>query len=63
MTQKTADLSTLLFDRIPQPRQFEDRLWEAADNLRANAKLKANEYATPLLGLFFLRYASNRFNA
>lgn len=63
MTQNTADLSALLFDRIPQTRQFEDRLWEAADNLRANAKLKANEYAAPLLGLFFLRYASNRFNA
>jgi type I restriction enzyme M protein len=58
-----ADFSVFLFDRIPPTRQFEDRLWEAADNLRANAKLKANEYAAPLLGLFFLRYASNRFNA
>ncbi len=53
----------LLFDRILRTRQFEDRLWTAADNLRANAKLKASEYAAPLLGLFFLRYASNRFNA
>jgi type I restriction enzyme M protein len=53
----------LLFDRIPRARQFEDKLWTAADNLRANAKLKASEYAAPLLGLFFLRYASNRFNA
>ncbi len=59
----SSDFSVFLFDRIPQTRRFEDRLWEAADNLRANAKLKANEYAAPLLGLFFLRYASNRFNA
>jgi type I restriction-modification system DNA methylase subunit len=58
-----ADFSVFLFDRIPPTRQFEERLWEAADNLRANAKLKANEYAAPLLGLFFLRYATNRFNA
>lgn len=58
-----SDFSVFLFDRIPQNRQFEDRLWFAADNLRANAKLKSNEYAAPLLGLFFLRYASNRFNA
>lgn len=57
------DLQELLFDRIPKPRKFEDRLWTAADNLRANARLKSSEYAAPLLGLFFLRYASNRFNA
>ncbi|MFL6284259.1 MAG: N-6 DNA methylase [Pyrinomonadaceae bacterium] len=56
-------LESILFDRIPKPRKFEDRLWSAADNLRANARLKSSEYAAPLLGLFFLRYASNRFNA
>jgi type I restriction enzyme M protein len=56
-------LEGILFDRIPKPRKFEDRLWSAADNLRASARLKSSEYAAPLLGLFFLRYASNRFNA
>lgn len=56
-------LEGILFDRIPKPRKFEDRLWSAADSLRASARLKSSEYAAPLLGLFFLRYASNRFNA
>jgi type I restriction enzyme M protein len=56
-------LKSILFDRIQKARKFEDRLWSAADNLRASARLKSSEYAAPLLGLFFLRYASNRFNA
>lgn len=38
-----------------------NRLWEAADQLRANSKLKSSEYATPVLGLIFLRYADQRF--
>ncbi len=64
MTPTITDaLKSILFDRIPKPRKFEDRLWSAADNLRASARLKSSEYAAPLLGLFFLRYASNRFNA
>jgi type I restriction enzyme M protein len=62
-TINTEVLKSILFDRIPKPRKFEDRLWSAADNLRASARLKSSEYAAPLLGLFFLRYASNRFNA
>lgn len=56
-------MEEILFDRIPKPLRFENELWEAADNLRASARLKSSEYAAPLLGLFFLRYASNRFNA
>jgi type I restriction enzyme M protein len=39
----------------------EKRLWEAADQLRANSKLKASEYSMPVLGLIFLRYADSRF--
>ncbi|MGH9852530.1 MAG: N-6 DNA methylase, partial [Blastocatellia bacterium] len=62
-TNGNAELQDILFDRIPKQRKFEDRLWTAADNLRANARLKSSEYAAPLLGLFFLRYASIRFNA
>jgi type I restriction enzyme M protein len=42
---------------------LEDDLWEAADQLRANSKLTASEYAMPVLGLIFLRHATARFNA
>lgn len=45
-----------------QLKELEDRLWEAADKLRANSGLKANEYSTPVLGLIFLRFASIRYN-
>jgi type I restriction enzyme M protein len=37
------------------------RLWAAADELRANSKLKASKYSTPVLGLIFLRFAEHRF--
>lgn len=40
---------------------LEKRLWEAADQLRANSKLTQTEYSMPVLGLIFLRYAYNRF--
>jgi type I restriction enzyme M protein len=43
--------------------QLENELWEAADQLRANSKLTAAEYAMPVLGLIFLRHADNRFKA
>jgi len=36
-------------------------LWDAADELRANSKLKSSEYSTPVLGLIFLRYADHKF--
>ena len=39
----------------------ERRLWDAADNLRANSGLRSSEYSTPVLGLIFLRYADHRF--
>jgi len=41
--------------------EIEKRLWEAADELRANSKLKSSEYSTPVLGLIFLRYADHKF--
>ena len=62
-TVTTPDNQEILFDRIPQKKEFEESLWSAADQLRSNAKLKSSEYASPMLGLFFLRYASNRFDA
>lgn len=41
--------------------EIEKRLWAAADELRANSKLKASEYSMPVLGLIFLRYADSKF--
>ncbi|MXW97486.1 MAG: SAM-dependent DNA methyltransferase [Acidimicrobiaceae bacterium] len=41
--------------------ELQSKLWEAADQLRANSSLKASEYASPVLGLIFLRYADQRF--
>ncbi len=43
--------------------ELESRLWDAADELRANSGLKASEYASPVLGLIFLRFADARFEA
>ncbi len=43
------------FDDIEK---LEARLWEAADNLRANSKLTSSEYAMPVLGIIFLRHRS-----
>ncbi|HEX7408001.1 MAG TPA: class I SAM-dependent DNA methyltransferase [Candidatus Binatia bacterium] len=40
----------------------EKRLWDAADELRANSKLKSSEYSVPVLGLIFLRYADQKFS-
>lgn len=45
-----------------QLKQLEDKLWAAADKLRVDSGLKASEYATPILGLIFLRFASIRYN-
>lgn len=41
--------------------QLEKQLWSAADSLRANTGLTAQEYSRPILGLIFLRYAEYRF--
>ena len=38
-------------------------LWAAADELRANSKLTPVQYRDPVLGLVFLAYAENRFEA
>lgn len=42
---------------------IESKLWAAADELRANSKLKSSEYSVPVLGLIFLRYADHKFAA
>jgi type I restriction enzyme M protein len=43
--------------------EIETRLWDSADRLRANSKLKSSEYSVPVLGLIFLRYADHKFAA
>jgi type I restriction enzyme M protein len=53
-------------DPQPQPKtdiyQIADRLWETADELRANSHLRASEYSIPVLGLIFLKFADSRFS-
>ncbi len=44
-----------------QLKQLEADLWSAADKLRANSDLKSSEYATPVLGLIFLKFADNNY--
>ena len=41
--------------------QFEADLWKVADNLRANSNLVSNQYFLPILGVIFLRHATNRY--
>ena len=46
----------------PNLAELEKRLWDAADELRANSGLRASEYGTPVLGLIFLRFADAKFD-
>ena len=41
--------------------EVQKKLWDAADELRANSGLQASEYSAPVLGLIFLRFAEERF--
>ena len=41
--------------------EVQKKLWDAADELRANSGLQASEYSQPVLGLIFLRFAEERF--
>src|SRR5947199_10659794 len=40
---------------------LEKRLWDAADQFRANSGLKSQQYSARVLGLIFLRFAEVRF--
>ena len=40
---------------------FEDQIWKAADKMRGN--LDASEYKSVVLGLIFLKYISDKFEA
>ncbi|OJU91696.1 MAG: hypothetical protein BGO13_15600 [Burkholderiales bacterium 66-5] len=50
-------------EKDPAAASLEKRLWDAADQFRANSGLKAQEYSGPILGLIFLRFAEVRFAA
>ena len=41
---------------------LEKRLWDAADQFRANSGLSTAQYSQPVLGLIFLRFAEVRFS-
>lgn len=45
-----------------QLKNLKDTLWETADQLRANSGLKSTEYAEPILGLIFLRFADVKYS-
>lgn len=49
-------------DAFKDIEKLETDLWEAADNLRANSKLTSSDYFMPVLGVIFLRHATNRFD-
>src|SRR6185436_6662830 len=53
----------VLFRSLGNIEALEGSLWEAADNLRANSKLTSSEYCMPVLGVIFLRHATNRYDA
>jgi type I restriction enzyme M protein len=48
-------------DHLQGIEKFEADLWKIADNLRANSNLASNEYFMPIMGLIFLRHATNRY--
>lgn len=54
---KCSDTST----KNKELKELCDRLWAAADELRANSALRSTQYSTPVLGLIFLRYADHKF--
>jgi len=51
----------LTADHLTGLEEFEAGLWKIADDLRANSGLASNEYFMPIMGLLFLRQATNRY--
>src|SRR5512136_3041442 len=51
------------YEPLASLKSLEADLWEAADQLRANSKLTSSEYCMPVLGVIFLRHATNRYAA
>jgi len=48
-------------ERNKELNELFSRLWTAADELRANSKLRSTQYSAPVLGILFLRYADYKF--
>jgi type I restriction enzyme M protein len=48
-------------DHFTNIEQFNSDLWKMADDLRANSGVPSNEYFLPIMGLLFLRQATNRY--
>lgn len=44
-----------------QLKELEDNLWDSANSLRAYGGIKAADYAVPVLGLIFLKFAENKY--
>ncbi len=45
-----------------QLKKLEKDLWASANSLRAYGGIKAADYAVPVLGLIFLRFAENKYS-
>src|ERR1035441_10190757 len=52
----------MVANQLTAIQKFEADLWTIADDLRANSNLASNEYFLPILGLLFLRHATNRYH-
>ena len=48
---------------MPNIDQLKSSLWRDSERLRASSKLNASEYSISVLGLIFLRYTTNRYDA
>lgn len=51
----------MIADHLTNIERFDADLWKMADDLRANSGLASNEYFMPIMGLLFLRQATNRY--
>lgn len=51
----------MIADHLTGIDKFDADLWKIADDLRANSGLASNEYFMPIMGLLFLRHATNRY--
>ncbi len=45
-----------------QLKKLENDIWASANSLRAYGGIKAADYALPVLGLIFLRFADNKYS-
>lgn len=43
-------------------KELEDKLWASANRLRATGGIKSADYAVPVLGIIFLRFADNKYS-